>query len=310
MEARNDLNRLGLFSELGYISIGDPYVPPNSKPFNINASKGKQILPGGAKSKSALQSGYFDKSFDRIMQGEAYTDPVKRRRQERISQSKKNLGKPFVPSHSGKKPSGANSHYGTFSGPVNAFSPLGKGKKSYASPGRNFITNPLRKGTGYGYVNVLIGKPQTYSTEPYDRGRELVKKGQEDSKGKMKGGAFKLNLCPKQYFDVNPYKADRPLPPLREPKTDTREVKPFKQSSPGKEIGGSKAGCFNGYPSHSNDPYVVHKNSFRSFNDGGEKKIFRPSQGPKSCPTKSVISQNVQRRINRLTYKQPVTVSI
>ena len=30
MEARNDLNRLGLFSELGYISIGDPYAAPNS----------------------------------------------------------------------------------------------------------------------------------------------------------------------------------------------------------------------------------------------------------------------------------------
>ena len=30
---RNDLNRLGLFSELGYISIGDPYYPPNSSKF-------------------------------------------------------------------------------------------------------------------------------------------------------------------------------------------------------------------------------------------------------------------------------------
>ena len=61
------------------------------------------------------------------------------------------------------------------------------------------------------------------------------------------------------------------------------------------QIGGSKAGCFESYPSHSQDPYVVHKNSFRTFNDKGEKKIFRPSQGPKSCPTKSIISQNVER---------------
>ena len=30
MEGRNDLNRLGLFSELGYISIGDPYSSKSS----------------------------------------------------------------------------------------------------------------------------------------------------------------------------------------------------------------------------------------------------------------------------------------
>ena len=62
------------------------------------------MLPGGSKSKTSTQSGYFDKSFVRVMEKEAYSDPVKRRRQERISQSKKNLGKAFMPSHSGKKP--------------------------------------------------------------------------------------------------------------------------------------------------------------------------------------------------------------
>ena len=35
MDARNDLNRLGIFSELGYISIGDPYAPPNSSKFIV-----------------------------------------------------------------------------------------------------------------------------------------------------------------------------------------------------------------------------------------------------------------------------------
>ena len=68
--------------------------------------------------------------------------------------------------------SGAGSHYGTFSGPVKTFSPVSKQKNGYASPGRNFITNPSRKGTGYGYVNVLIGKAQQYASEPYDRARE------------------------------------------------------------------------------------------------------------------------------------------
>ena len=30
-DGKNDLNRIGLFSELGYISIGDPYRYPNGE---------------------------------------------------------------------------------------------------------------------------------------------------------------------------------------------------------------------------------------------------------------------------------------
>lgn len=68
-----------------------------------------------------------------------------------------------------------------------------------------------------------------------------------------------------------------------------------------------KAGCFDNYPSHSNDPYAVKKSK---GGDGSEKRIFRPSQGPKSTPTRSIINQNVERRINNLNFRQPITVSI
>ena len=37
------------------------------------------------------------------------------------------------------------------------------------------MTNPGKKGTGYGYVDVFIGKPHTYSSDPYERARELAK---------------------------------------------------------------------------------------------------------------------------------------
>lgn len=301
-EAKNDLTRIGLFSELGYVSIGDPYTNVNNKPFNDVAHKGKQMLPGGSKTKSALQAGYFDKNFNRIMHGEGYSDPVKRRRQERLDKAKQNLGHAFMPSHAGKEPSGAGSHYGTFSGPIPVFSPVTKTRKDYISPGRNFITNPSKNGTGYGYVNVLIGKPQTYASEPYDRAKEIMKNSHSQSKKMMKGGAFKLNLHPTAYFDNNPYKTDKLTPPYKEVKKVKQNLKPFQPSSPGKEIGGSKAGCFTQYPSHSNDPYVVKKRSFRE--NAGQKNIFRPSQGPKTMPTRSTISQNVERRINRLNFKQ------
>jgi len=105
MTAKNDMERVGLFSELGYVSAGDKYpsVDPTSRPFNASAYKNKQMLPGGEKLRSTgLQTGYFEPTFKRIMENEAYSDPVKNRRQERAKQSKKNLGGAFVPSSHSK----------------------------------------------------------------------------------------------------------------------------------------------------------------------------------------------------------------
>ena len=39
-----------------------------------------------------------------LIQSEAYSDPVKRRRQERLTEAKSNLSKAFVPSSGSKKP--------------------------------------------------------------------------------------------------------------------------------------------------------------------------------------------------------------
>lgn len=72
--------------------------------FNVKAHKGKQMLPGGSKTRSALQTGYFDQKFNRIMEGEAFSDPVKRRRQDKLKSSKLNIGKAFVPSSGEKLP--------------------------------------------------------------------------------------------------------------------------------------------------------------------------------------------------------------
>ncbi|EDO34007.1 predicted protein [Nematostella vectensis] len=304
-DVKNDLNRVGLFSELGYISIGDPYKIQNGN-FNLAAHKGKQMLPGGSKIRSSKQDGYFDQKFNRVMEGEAFSDPVKRRRLDRLKATKLNIGKAFVPSNGDKLPSGIGNHYGTFAGAVPAFSPVTKSKSAHVSPGKNFLTNPPKKGTGYGYLQVTIGASPKYMSDAYDRGKELRKKEMDTSGKQMKGGAFKLNLHPKSYFDGNPYKSDRPLPPVKDGRKAKPDFKPFKPSHPPKEIGGMKAGCFTSYPSHSEDPFQPKKKK----NGDGERKIFRPSQGPKSTPMKSIINQNVDRRINRLNFKQPITTSL
>lgn len=296
--AKTDMERVGVFSEMGYTTIGDPYVPPSGKAFNASAGKGKQMMIGGTKSKTA---GYFGKTFDRIMEGESYSDAVKQRRQDRLKEAKRNIGKAFVPTSGSKLPSGQGSHYGTLGGPTTAFSAAMRSRDKYKAPGRNFLTNPGKRGTGYGYVGVTIGSRHKYSSEPYSRAQELRKREHDDSKKKVKGGPFKLNNHPNDFFDGNPYRSDRALPPIREPKTSKDKLKPFKPSHPAKLVGGCKAGTFESYPKHSVDPYGTTK----VRKDAGSEKsrgIFRPSLGPKSTPTSSIVQQSVMRRMNVSNY--------
>jgi hypothetical protein len=71
--------------------------------FNESSTKGKQMLPGGSKTRSALQTGYFQDKFGRILEGEAFSDPIKIRRQSRLKEAQKNIGKAFLPSSGEKK---------------------------------------------------------------------------------------------------------------------------------------------------------------------------------------------------------------
>lgn len=293
---KSDMDRVGIFQEMGYISIGDKYNSSNDAQFNQSAGKGKQLMSGCSKSKTATQTGYFSDQFMRVMDGEAYSDQVKMRRQFRLKEAQKNIGKPFVPSSGEKKPSGVGSYYGTLSGPIPALSPQMKPGKGYKAAGKNFYTNPGKKGTGYGYVGVTLGRYHEYSSDKYDIYKDLNRKENEAHKKALKGGAFRLNMAPKDFFDDNPYKADRQLPPAKKMEEKKFDFKPFKPSSPAKLDGGMKAGTFDSYPSHSANPYKT-RGLHDSFKDKNMKTFF-PSAGPKSAPVNSVLHQNVTRSIN------------
>lgn len=312
---KNDMERIGLFSEMGYISLGDRYpkVDPKSRGFNEAAGKGKQMLPGGSKTRAGTQAGYFDSGYKRVLEGEAYTDPIKMRRAERIKNMKKNIvSKAWLPSNFTKKKSGNGSNYGTFSGAHKSFAPNKVAGKAYVTPGRNFTTTPGKKGTGYGYVNVTFQKYQEHSVEPYNRSKELRRQNMEDHKKNTKGSPFKLNLHPKTFFDQNPYRSDKPIKAAKsvtatQPKLVVKT--PFRPSNPGKQIAGCKAGTFEQYPNHSVDLYLG-KNPimFARSSKSGKHGIFHPSPGPKSTPTKSTLDQNVTRSMNRNNYKTVKTV--
>uniref|UniRef100_A0A4W3IZE1 Cilia-and flagella-associated protein 96 n=1 Tax=Callorhinchus milii TaxID=7868 RepID=A0A4W3IZE1_CALMI len=275
-EGKTDMERVGLFQEMMYPSQTESFI--YEWPFNEAAYKGKQMLPGGSKEKSALQVGYFDPVFIRIFEKEGYTDPIKLRRQFKMKQASGNIGKIFLPSNGDKK-SGLGSYYGT----------IGE-KVAICSREKNFITNPGKLGTGYGYTNITIGKDYGHAPDPY-----IVKSKKVE---KFIGGPFQVSNYPQDYFDNNPYKLTKPLPPIKAKSAPGKAIEtPFKPSSLPKRDGGMKAGTFDPYPSY-------FSSLSRKLKSAPETKaIFRPNPGTKSRPIQSILRTNVIRSINCTNYK-------
>ncbi|XP_074503933.1 cilia-and flagella-associated protein 96 isoform X1 [Sebastes fasciatus] len=291
-DVKSDMERVGVFKEMSYISVGDKYAPPINRPFNESAYRSKQMQAGIAKQRCALQNGFFDKSFKRIFEREALSDPLKLARQNRIQQANKNLAKAFLPCNGVKRPCGSGSYYGTLSGPVEAMSPMSVPRTAHRSPGRNVVTSPPKKGSGYSYPNVTLSKIELYASDPYNRAKEELEKETAIHRSKVRDGPFQLNLHPRDYFQGNPYRSDKPRPPSHKPLPAAQRVSavPFKPSSPSKKIGGMKAGTFDTYPSHSADPYVIRRSK-----PTNPEPVFRPPPGPKSIPVRSIVTIHVNR---------------
>ncbi|XP_054239217.1 UPF0602 protein C4orf47 homolog [Indicator indicator] len=301
VEGKSDMERIGLFSEMGYVTIGDKYKSLYMRPFNEAASKNRQMLSEGTKTLSALQAGYFEPQFVRIFEGEAYSNPVQLRRRYRMAESKKNVGKAFLPSNGDKLPCGLGSYYGTIGGSYAYFSPQLKSRERYIPPGKNFYTNPGKKGSGFGYANLTIGEQYPHEPDDYEAERIQAKKAQAEHKRLLKGGPFRLNLYPQEYFDSNPYFSDKPLPPVKKSPPKKLSAPPFIPSSPAKKLGGMKGGTFDPYPSYSAEPYVSKQS--KAVTTGKEGKVFHPSSGPKSRPVTSIVTLNVTRSLNAKNYK-------
>lgn len=301
MGTKSDMDRIGIFKEMSYHTVGDPYKNPGSFQFNTSAYKGRQMLPGGTKQKSALAHGYMS-DFSRVFEGEGYSDPIRTRRQDRLKASSRNLSRSWNPTSLPKLGSGVGSHYGTFSGPVPYFNAFSSSKGKAGPEGKNIMTNPPKKGTGYGYAFVTLNKYPDYKGDTYEKYKDIQKKENEQHKQKVAGkGAFKLNMHPVDFFDTNPYKGGSALT-KSEGKTEPI-AKPFKPSNPGKKDGGMKAGTFDSFPTYSSEKYEKKSltRPVQVVNSSG--KTFVPNSGPKTTLQTSVLHQNVTRSVNSTNYK-------
>ncbi|KAJ3050271.1 hypothetical protein HDU99_008707, partial [Rhizoclosmatium hyalinum] len=149
---------------------------------------------------------------------------------------------PFKPSSVPPKPSGSGSQWGT----IEQQYPLpNKGKNLELPPAPpkqkpeskpNFLTRPPKKGTGYGYANVTIGKSYDYMSEPYDSVLHAERKDRAESKKKMVGErAFISSSARLDFFNTfagligSDTKAAPKTPPKKEKGSGISN--PFKPSS-------------------------------------------------------------------------------
>lgn len=297
MDNKTDMGRIGLFSEKGYVTVGDkfPRVHRDFMAINDKAHKGKQMHCGFPQKKAnGLNWGYFDPKFMRLFEKEAYSDALKRRRQFHLKENKKNLTKCFMPPSHEKEPNGTAMFYGTFTKGMPYLSPQLKKVPKKRPPGKNLYTEPGKKGT-YGYPGTTIGEYPEYKDDKFDRSKMEYAAVRKRMKEGNRGPPMKLNNYPQEYFWENPYRSDKPVkPPKPQPPRPKEPL--FKPSNPAKKDGGMKAGTFDPFPSYGHDPYKKKGKAYKTPKRDGN--VFLPSEGIKPYPVKSIVNYNVTKATN------------
>ncbi|KAA0201136.1 hypothetical protein FBUS_09626 [Fasciolopsis buskii] len=293
--SKPDLDRLGIFREMSYHTVSDPYNPVIT--FDRKVMKGRQMLVGGTKAKSALNDGYFD-PFRRVFSGDCRVDVGSSIRRQRISAKKLNKGKDWIPTSCLKEIDGPGSCYGTFSGPIPYVKPTSNQIKPKITNLKNITTNYGKKGSG-SYVDVCFSPYPKHHTDPYDRIDRINAKEAAIGRSLIsKKGPFYHSVHPIPFFDPNPFRNPKLVRrPHSLPSKKFKAITPFKPSSPSKSDGGCKDGCFDKFPSYMSG---AERKSKRQVNSA---PVFRPSYGPLPYPISSIINQNVKRTMNSANRK-------
>ncbi|KAF5271072.1 hypothetical protein FQR65_LT00491 [Abscondita terminalis] len=264
-----DIERLGVFVEMSYLN-GKGYVSPYGKPKRL-------------KGISAIDS----------WNGEI---PKQKPPPENLKKKKKKKP-PYRPPGGNKMHSTPGDHYGTFSGPIKAFS----GKCRKIPPKKRepkyFSTNPGKKG-GYGYLDICLSEYPEHLDEPY-----MVKSKKEF---KMLDGPMITAHCPQPYFEPNPFpeKNTKNLRLYVRPKTRIfpliNEDK-WKPTGPAKWPGGCKAAGFDPYPPYMSDKCKKKRTKKKSDEYNGP--YLKQSMGFKTLLTRSILTLGVDLSCNAVNFK-------
>ncbi|KAJ9576645.1 hypothetical protein L9F63_025460, partial [Diploptera punctata] len=272
-------------------------------------TKGRQLFPGGPKSKCGKQDGYFQEEFQRIFEKEAYTNIFKIMMKLEKESAKKNISKSAFVVPGIKKHSCPGDYYGTFSGKVEAFSPELKKKRPYEKQKPNVLVNPGKKG-GPGYVKITISEYPEHGEDYYDAGRVELLKAYANYKKTFKNGPFYSAHYTKSYFDPNPFYEETQgktyIPPKEKIYFKDKGTKWYPPALP-KKIGGCKSGCFENWPEHSADKYRPKPKDKEAKK--GPKKIFYPQAWSRTMQTTSTVHNKIDIAVNAKNWRnfQPIT---
>ncbi|XP_034230844.1 UPF0602 protein C4orf47 homolog isoform X2 [Thrips palmi] len=268
---KRDMERIGIFAETGWLH-GVPYVSPHGYEFRKGGTKGRQMIPGGSKTKVGLQDCYFDKGpYKRIFESEAYSSAVRENYLASMASSKRNVSSaPFIAGACGKKHSTPGDFYGTFAGRIKAMSRQEKARPPHKSEPPNVKTNPGKKGT-YGYVDITFSRFPKHMSEPYQSRFGMA----AASRKLMLDGPLISTMYPKPCFDMNPWhviNAASTYVHRSESKPSYKGAVWVPPSQP-KMQGNNHDGCFSKFPPHKPEKYIDY---FRIMRGPREPKVFYP----------------------------------
>ncbi|KAH0813837.1 hypothetical protein MTP99_008013 [Tenebrio molitor] len=282
---RPDIERIGLFSEMAYLSA-------KSLPKKKTQREGRNMYCEGRKTKNGTQHGYFEPVFKRIFSKEA----IRGRGKKPVPSKYKNVSeRPFMPPIGFKHHACPGDYYGTFSGIIEAFSNKRKPNPPHKAEGRNLLGAPGKLG-GPGYADIALSpypehKPDRYGLKP--KYKEY---------GKNLGGPMLTVHYPQFCFDKNPYgepEGMKPGPTYIRPKEKEENILPpgyIVPTGPGKWQGGCHDGCFDKFPEYKFDRYGVR------IKKPHEDAFYPPSTALKSYYNTSVLFQGVDVKINKKNY--------
>ncbi|KAL0242576.1 hypothetical protein GEMRC1_005139 [Eukaryota sp. GEM-RC1] len=281
-----DLNSLGYFSAPILNSTNDPY---DKKEKLDSRYKGTQMKTACVK-KGKTNDTTFE-PFKSLYTNEPYVEMETIARRERLNQSKKAIVKePFRPSSPAKKATGpglispAFGTLGTFKYEPETAPKVDRTNIKHEP--RNFYTSPSKKGTGYSYSGVTIGKAPEYTPEPVTDANNLRKTERElEQKKRVDSKPFVSTSHSTPCFDKNnsfKYEPGAFASPKTAKKTE-KALKPFVPSSPSKC--GLVGGTFSPFPEYKGpgaEPKGPRQKTVLNT------PVFRPTSCPKSTVTRSI----------------------